>query len=205
MEFVLRAFSKGMDGVFIGGCRLNECNYLTQGNYHALGMVLLCEKLLEHIGINPERLKLAFMSAGEGILFAEIANAFVDQVKALGPLGEGEGLDRTAMKLKLEAAIQLIPYIRLVEREQLRVPVRSEEAYREFFSNENTGKVIDETIMAKLAVSEITLLLRERPLPTGEIARMLHLTPSEVSRHLNASSRQGLVRYDQGRKCYALA
>ena len=49
LSFVLRAFSKGMDGVFIGGCRLNECNYVTQGNYHALGMVLLCKKIMELI------------------------------------------------------------------------------------------------------------------------------------------------------------
>ena len=44
LEFVLRAFSNGMDGVFIGGCRLNECNYITHGNYHALNMVLLFKK-----------------------------------------------------------------------------------------------------------------------------------------------------------------
>ena len=41
MAFVLRAFSKGADGVFIGGCHLNECNYITHGNYHALNMVHL--------------------------------------------------------------------------------------------------------------------------------------------------------------------
>ena len=41
LAFVLRAFSKGMDGVFIGACHLNECNYITHGNYHALNMVLL--------------------------------------------------------------------------------------------------------------------------------------------------------------------
>ena len=44
LAFVLRAFSKGVDGVFIGGCHLNECNYITHGNYHALNMVLLCQK-----------------------------------------------------------------------------------------------------------------------------------------------------------------
>jgi len=41
LAFVLKAFANGMDGVFIGGCRLNECNYVTHGNYHALNMVLL--------------------------------------------------------------------------------------------------------------------------------------------------------------------
>ncbi len=111
LEFVLRAFSNGMDGVFIGGCRLNECNYITHGNYHALSMVLLVQKIMEHIGLNPERLRIEFMSAGEGILFAEVTNDFVRQVKELGPLGKSEGMDQPALKFKLEAVTKLIPYI----------------------------------------------------------------------------------------------
>src|SRR5512137_2204648 len=76
LEFVLRAFSNGMDGVFMVGCRLNECKYITQGNYHALNMVLLCRKIMERIGLNPERLKIEFMSSAEGIIFAEVMNDF---------------------------------------------------------------------------------------------------------------------------------
>ncbi len=41
LEYVLRAFSKNIDGVFIGGCRLNECNYITHGNYDALSNVYI--------------------------------------------------------------------------------------------------------------------------------------------------------------------
>ncbi|MGZ6220735.1 MAG: helix-turn-helix domain-containing protein, partial [Syntrophales bacterium] len=46
---------------------------------------------------------------------------------------------------------------------------------------------------------------RERPLSTAEIAKILGLTPSEVSKYLNSSSRQRLVRYDESEKRYALA
>ena len=81
MEFILRALSNGADGVFIGGCHLNECNYITQGNYHALNMVHLVKKLMEYVGLNPERLTIEFMSAGEGNLFAEVVNKFVKNVK----------------------------------------------------------------------------------------------------------------------------
>jgi DNA-binding IclR family transcriptional regulator len=49
------------------------------------------------------------------------------------------------------------------------------------------------------------LLLKEKPLSTGEISEVLGLEPSEVSRHMNSSSRHGLVRYDVNSKCYALA
>jgi F420-non-reducing hydrogenase iron-sulfur subunit len=205
LAFVLRAFSNGMDGVFIGACRLNECNYITHGNYHALSMVLLCRKIMEHIGLNPERLRIEFMSSGEGMLFTQVINKFGKKVKELGPLGTSEGIDENGLKFKLKAVNKLVPYIRLVERERLRVPVKSEEAYNKYFTSEEVNRLFNELIGDKLAISQIMLLLRERPLSTGEIAEVLDLNPSEVSRHMNSSSRQGLVRYDESRKCFALA
>ena len=60
-------------------------------------------------------------------------------------------------------------------------------------------------IGAKLATSQIMLLLREKPLSTGEISGRLGLNPSAVSGHMIDASRRGLVRYDVERKCYALA
>jgi F420-non-reducing hydrogenase iron-sulfur subunit len=205
LAHVFRAFSNGVDGVFLGACHLNECNYTTHGNYHALTMVHLARKLLEHIGLNPERLKIEFMSGSESNLFVEGVNGFVKKVRELGPLGRAEGLDTGELKLKLEAVTQLIPYIRLVERERLRIPIKSEEEYHQFFASDELNRLFNETIAEKLAISQITLLLRKKPLPTVEIAKTLGLTPSEVSRHLNTSSRQGLVRYDESQKCFALA
>jgi len=168
-------------------------------------MVNLARKLLERIGLNPERLKIEFMSGSEANLFVEGVNGFVKKVKELGPLGQGEGLDEQELKFRLEAVTRLIPYIRLVERERLRMPVKSEEECKKFFASDELDRLFNETIADKLAISQIMLLLREKPLPTAEMAKRLGLTPSEVSRHLNTSSRQGLVRYDESRKCFALA
>ena len=192
-------------GCLLAACHLNECNYTTHGNYHALTMVHLARKLLEHIGLNPERLRIEFMSGSESNLFVEGVNGFVKKVKELGPLGRGEGLDEKELKLKLEAVTRLIPYIRLVERERLRIPIKSEEEYHKFFASDELNRLFNETIADKLAISQITLLLREGPLSTAEIAKSLDLTPSKVSKHLNASSKQRLVRYDESRKCFALA
>jgi F420-non-reducing hydrogenase iron-sulfur subunit len=205
LSYLLRAFSKGADGVFIVGCRLNECNYSTHGNFHALSMAHLCKKLMEQIGLNPERLRIEFMSGGEGTLFVEVMNDFGKKVKELGPLGKGEGIDKNVVKAKLEAVTKLVPYIRLVERERLRLPFGSEEEYETFFTSDEFNRLFNDLIVDKLAISQITSLLREGPLSTGKIAEMLGLTPSEVSRHMNTSSRHKLVRYDESRKCYALA
>ena len=205
LKFILRAFLNGQDGVLIGACRLNECNYVTHGNYDALGNVHLCRKIMEHIGLNPERLRIEFMSGADGILLAEVTNDFVKKVKELGPLGKGERIDEKSLKLNLEAVTKLIPYIKLVERERLRVPVKSEEAYHKFFASDEVNRLFDELIGDKLSISQILLLLREKPLSTGNISEMLGLNPSEVSRHMNSSSRHGLVRYDESRKRFALA
>jgi coenzyme F420-reducing hydrogenase delta subunit len=205
LAFVLRALSNGTDGVFIGGCHLNDCHYNTHGNYDALSMVLLCKKIVEHIGVNPERLRLEWVSAGEGIRFADIMNDFAMKVKELGPLGKGEGIDENGLKLKLKAITKLVPYIRLVQNERLRVHFDTTEEYKEFYSSEELDRLFRELIADKLAISQIMLLLRERPLSTGEISKVLSLTPSEISRHLNSSVRQGLVRYEESQKRFALA
>jgi len=205
LAHVFRAFSRGADGVFLGACHLGECNYITHGNYHALTMVNVGKKILEHLKLNPERLRIQFMSGAEAGLFVESVNDFVKKVKEMGPLGKGEGIDEHALKFKLDTATKIIPYIRLVERERLRMPPMSEEEYHTFFASDELAKLFKETIVDKLAISQIVSLLREKPLPTGEIAKILGLTPSEVSKYLNNSSRQGLVKYDEGRKCYAPA
>ncbi len=205
LEFILRAFSKGADGVFIGGCRLNECNYITHGNYDALGNVLLCKKMMAHIGLNPERLRIEFMSSGDGIHLADITTEFCKQVEGIGPLGRSEGIDEKGLKVKLEAVSRLVPYVKLVEREKLRVPVKTKEAYDRFFNSDEADRLIGELILDKLAMSQIMLLLRDNPLSTGEMSEILGLSPSEVSKHVNTSSRNGWVRYDRSQKRYALA
>jgi F420-non-reducing hydrogenase iron-sulfur subunit len=155
--------------------------------------------------VSPERLRIEWISAGEGNRFAEVMDDFVKKLRELGPLGRAEGLDAGGLKLKLEAANRLIPYIKLVERERLRVPVRSEEAYRAFYAGGEADRLFHDLIADKLAMSQIMLLLREKPMSAGEISGILGLSPSEVSRHMNISSRQGMVRYDSGSKCYAPA
>lgn len=204
-EHVLRAFEDGMDGVFIGGCWLGECHYVTEGNYDALSMMHLTRKVIEQIGVNPERLQLKWVSASEGIRYAEVVTDFTKKLTELGPLGKGDGIDTKVLKLKLGAVKKLLPYLKLVEREKLRVRFATEEAYDTFFNSDEVNGLLRELIVDKLAISQITTLLEENPLSTREISKILRLDPTETARYLNSSSRQGLVGYDESHKRYALA
>jgi F420-non-reducing hydrogenase iron-sulfur subunit len=144
LKFILRAFSNGMDGVFIGGCRLNECNYVTHGNYHALAMVILCKKIMEHIGLNPERLKIAFMSSADGVRFVEKVSELSNKVIELGPLGENEGLDQNELKTRLEEVVKLIPYIKLIKKEKLESRFENEDEYEGIFTSDEIEKLFSE-------------------------------------------------------------
>jgi coenzyme F420-reducing hydrogenase delta subunit/Fe-S-cluster-containing hydrogenase component 2 len=146
LEFVLRAFSNGTDGVFIGGCRLDECNYTTHGNYHALNMVLLCKRIMEHIGLNPERLRIAFMSSAEGTAFAEVMNEFGKEVKELGPLGQAEGIDKNGLASRLAQIRKLVPYIKMAKHEKLASHLVNPEEYDKLFTIDEIDRLLSTVI-----------------------------------------------------------
>lgn len=84
--FVMKALSGGADGVLITGCHPGECHYIKQ-NYKALRRHLLLQRLLKGLGIAPERIRLVWVSAAEGTKWANTINSFVEEIRALGPLG----------------------------------------------------------------------------------------------------------------------
>ena len=81
--FVLRAFRQGADGVLICGCHPGDCHY-QEGNYRCLRRFHLLQKYIRQMGIEPERLKLEWISASEGKQYAELVNSFTQTIKELG-------------------------------------------------------------------------------------------------------------------------
>ncbi len=82
--FVINALQQGADGVLIGGCHPGDCHY-AQGNYYARRRIAVLKKLLEFIGIEPERVHMAWVSAAEGQKFADVIKEVTDHVKKIGP------------------------------------------------------------------------------------------------------------------------
>ena len=82
---VLKAFREGADGVLIGGCHPGDCHYQS-GNMKTLRRIPLLKRLLAQLGIEPERLRLEWISASEGIIYQQIVNEFTEQIRRLGPL-----------------------------------------------------------------------------------------------------------------------
>lgn len=83
--FVLEAFKDGADGVLVAGCHLpSDCHYIS-GNAKANRRINLLKRVLKDFGIEPERLRLEWVSASEGDRWAAVVRSMVDDLKKLGP------------------------------------------------------------------------------------------------------------------------
>ena len=83
--YILEAFKDGADGVLVAGCHIpTDCHYIS-GNFKAQRRVAMVKKLMEQLGIEPERLRLEWISAAEGDKFAKTIREMTDDLKKLGP------------------------------------------------------------------------------------------------------------------------
>ena len=84
-QFVVKAFREGADGVIILGCHPGDCHYKT-GNLHALRRYTILKRVLVDFGIEPQRFRLDWISAGEKDKFVQVVTEMVEEVRQLGPL-----------------------------------------------------------------------------------------------------------------------
>ena len=83
--YILEAFKDGADGVLVAGCHIpTDCHYIS-GNFKAQRRVAMVKKLMEQLGIEPERLRLEWISAAEGDKFAKTIRDMTADLKRLGP------------------------------------------------------------------------------------------------------------------------
>ena len=82
--FVVKAFLGGADGVIIAGCLPGDCHYL-KGNYYARRRFAVLNKTFETLGLEPERLRLSWVSASDGPRYAEVVKEFTEEIRKLGP------------------------------------------------------------------------------------------------------------------------
>ncbi|MGQ9516617.1 MAG: hydrogenase iron-sulfur subunit [Anaerolineae bacterium] len=84
-ELVLKAFHEGADGVIVLGCHIGDCHYI-DGNHRTSKRIPMLRQLLAYAGIEPDRLRLEWVSAAEGERFATIVTEFTETVRELGPI-----------------------------------------------------------------------------------------------------------------------
>jgi F420-non-reducing hydrogenase iron-sulfur subunit len=84
-EFVLQSYREGADGVLILACHPGDCHY-KEGNYRAGQRNRMLLQLLRQFGIEEERCRFDYVSAGEGEKFVKVITELVETIRNLGPL-----------------------------------------------------------------------------------------------------------------------
>ncbi len=82
---ILHAIECGADGVFLSGCLIGDCHYIS-GNEKAAALIQHAKRLFIEMGIAPERVHMYYNSASMGPQFAETCRRFTEIIKGLGPL-----------------------------------------------------------------------------------------------------------------------
>ena len=84
-QFVLQAYEQGADGVLILACHFGDCHY-KEGNFRATQRHSMLLHLLKQEGIEEERCRFDYVSAGEGDKFVQVVTEMTETIRKLGPL-----------------------------------------------------------------------------------------------------------------------
>ncbi len=183
-EIILDTFLYGADGVFIGGCHLGDCHYL-EGNYYAEKKVEMAKRLLKAAGVEPERLRLEWISASEGERFAEVIREFTEEIKELGPVKcEKEELEAAC----IAAADYKLRILATKERELL----EEGNKYGEVFTMHEMDRLLEDMVQEDYESKRILLKLK-KPMSVKEIASELNLKPNVVFRRILDLKRHELI------------
>jgi coenzyme F420-reducing hydrogenase delta subunit len=83
-DFVLEAFRLGAGMVLIAACHLpSDCHYIS-GNVKMKARMDALARMLQKLGLSPERFRVDYVSSAEGLKFAAIIKEMSEQLKALG-------------------------------------------------------------------------------------------------------------------------
>jgi F420-non-reducing hydrogenase iron-sulfur subunit len=84
VDYFMKAFENGVDGVLVAGCEEGSCHF-KEGNLLAKRRVNYTRNLLSEAGLEAERLRMVNVSAASAQKFAEIARDMVETIRKLGP------------------------------------------------------------------------------------------------------------------------
>jgi coenzyme F420-reducing hydrogenase delta subunit len=194
---ILEMIVHGADGVLMMGCHPGDCHYM-EGNLIAERKIKMLKKLMEKAGFEVERLRLEWVSAGEGARFAEIIEDFTKKIKMLGPspiAREKPDLDVLAGILAAKLSVEDFRLRAIIGREKKMVEEGN--AYGEKIPQEEFDKTLDNIVNTEYVRNRIYLLLKDKPMSVKEISDSLDLDSEKVLRHIVIMKRKGLIVLDR--------
>lgn len=180
--FLFEALRLGSDGILITGCHPADCHYIS-GNYNAIYKILFAKKLLEKVGINPDRIKLEWVSASEAERFRTVVTEYTENTSKLGSLAEEDPEFEPKLKL-LQDVCADFNFRWLVGKSRELIHLGN--VYNETKTEEEYVELVDKILDAELLRHKILNVISEDPKTAIDIADELSMAPNLVMKHLLA-------------------
>jgi F420-non-reducing hydrogenase iron-sulfur subunit len=189
-HLVLDIFGAGADGVLLGGCHLNDCHYIS-GNFYTEKRVRLMKRLLEDAGVEPQRLRLEWVSASEGEKFSKVVTEFTEQVKKLGPSRVKRD---DVLKTKVAAADDASETFRLRALVGKELNLESKgNVYNNKLEQTELEKLIDKATKEEFERALILELSKTKPRSVKELGQIMNVPTDKVLRHIVALRQNNLL------------
>jgi hypothetical protein len=193
---VAEAFINGADGVMVVGCYFGDCHYIT-GNVQGKIKVGVAQRVLDYVGLHPNRVSFDQCSSAEGERFVKLVTEFDKGIREIGPLGNGDRLPLAELpdKLAIAKTVLGMQKLRWLEGKFTEFVTKGNK-YGEKFTEHEMWRTLDTIIMDEVATHQILRELRQETVPVKDLAARLKLPPPHVLRYVLALQRRGLVELD---------
>ena len=192
----LEVFKMGADGILVLGCHPGDCHYV-EGNLYEERKINMLKRLMALTGLEPDRLKLEWVSASEGQRFAQVVTEFTEQIRKLGPSPlSGKRPNRKILE-NLQAARDAAADFRLrvlVGRE--RELTEKSNMYEEKVSQEEFDSLLDDVVKAEFVRHKIYLLTKAKQQSVKALAEQVEMKPSDVLCHIVDMRRRNMIALD---------
>jgi F420-non-reducing hydrogenase iron-sulfur subunit len=180
---------KGLDGVLVTGCHINDCHYIT-GNFHTQKRMKLLIELIDQTPLRG-RVKLEWVSASEGARFAAVVKDFTDNVRALGPTPvNSDPAARTALMAVRDTFSS--PRLRNIMGKFLHLTEKGN-VYGVKLDKDLMDRSLNDVVRSEHARALIINTAGTAPVTVPRLAQMTHIPTDEILRHLSVMMKQNIV------------
>ena len=192
-HLVLDLFTAGADGILLGGCHLNDCHYIS-GNFYTEKRARLMWKLLEDAGVEPQRLRLEWVSASEGEKFSKVVTEFTENIRKLGP---SKVKKDAVLKSKVAAADSASETFRLraLVGKELNLE-KTGNVYGNKLEQAELEKLIDVATKDEFERSLILELSKDKPRSVKELGKIMEVPTDRVLRHIVVLRQKNMLSMD---------
>jgi len=193
---VLETLANGVDGIMLAGCKPPDCHFV-DGNLQAERAVKMLKKLVALSGIEPERVKLLWVSPIDPGNLGDYLKEFSDELQKFGASPLKSEKPNPKLLLNLLAARNAASDFRLrvlLGREKELTELVN--AYGDKILQEDFDALLDDVSQAEFVRHKIHLLTKAKPLSVKALAEQVDLKPADVLCHIVEMRRKNMIALD---------